>query len=307
MSQGRLWPSLRHVTGVLAIVGLLAIPTVALAQDQPVAKDESVVENPNTGAIQLDIGVDWVSEYVWRGMLRKNEGLIFQPSITVTGKLYESEDLLRSLDVYGTIWNSIHSDSTPGTNSNKPWFQTNYVLGASAGLPANFTFDTSVVFYTFPNDSIEPVSEVDLQLSYDDAQVMEDAGLFAFNPYVLYAIELADPNNGENQYLELGVKPSVVVLESEDYPVTLGVPFRTGLGLSHYYGGHTVWGFSSLGVELSVPLAMVPVEYGAWRLVGGVDCIASSDDVQAAAAFSPDGGGQNEFEWVAKVGLQMTY
>jgi len=146
MSQGRLWPSLRHVTGVLAIVGLLVIPTLATAQDQPAAPDQTVVEKPNTGAIKLDIGVDWVSEYVWRGMLRKNEGLIFQPSITVTGKLYESEDIIRALDVYGSIWNSIDSDSTPGTNDNKPWFQTNYVAGASVGLPANFSFDTSVVF-----------------------------------------------------------------------------------------------------------------------------------------------------------------
>lgn len=307
MSQGRLWHSLRHVTGVLAIVGLLVIPAMAMAQNQPVAAAQPVVEKPNTGAIQLDIGVDWVSEYVWRGMLRKNEGLIFQPSITVTGKLYESEDLLRSLDVYGTIWNSIHSDSTPGTNSNKPWFQTNYVVGASAGLPANFNLDTSFVFYTFPNDNTEPVSELDLKLSYNDAQVMEDAGLFAFNPYVLYAIELEDCNGAEGQYLELGIKPSVVVLESEDYPVTLGVPFRTGLGLSHYYGGETVWGFSSLGIEVSVPLAMVPVEYGAWRLVAGVDCIAASDDAKQAAAGFPDGGGQNDFEWVGKVSLQMTY
>jgi len=286
---------------------MLVIPTLATAQDEPAAQQEPVVENPNTGAIKLDISVDWVSEYVWRGMLRKNEGLIFQPGATVTAKLYESEDILRNLDVFASIWNSIHSDSTPGTNSNKPWFQTNYVAGASAGLPANLSLDTFLVFYTFPNGSIEPVSELDLQLNYDDAQVMEDAGLFALNPYVLYAIELEDSNGGEGQYLEFGVKPSVVVLESEDYPVSLAVPIRTGLGLSHYYGGETVWGNSSIGVEVSVPLAMVPVEYGAWKVVAGIDCIAASNDAQEAAAAVPDGGGQNDFEWVGKVGLQMTY
>jgi len=136
---------------------------------------------------------------------------------------------------------------------------------------------------------------------------MEDAGLFALNPYILYAIELEDSNGGEGQYLEVGLKPSLVILESEDYPVTLGVPFRTGFGLSHYYSGETVWGFSSLGVELSVPLAMVPVEYGAWRVVAGVDCIMASNDAKNYAAGAPDGGGQNDFEWVGKVGLQMTY
>jgi hypothetical protein len=307
MSQGRLWHSLRQVTGVLAIVGLLVIPTLATAQDQPAAQNEPVLENPNTGAIKLDISVDWVSEYVWRGMLRKNEGLIFQPSATVTAKLYESEDLLRSLDVFASIWNSIQSDTSPGANSNKPWFQTNYVAGVSAGLPENFSLDTFVVFYTFPSGTIQPVSELDLQLSYDDTKVMEDAGLFALKPYALYAIELEDSNGAEGQYLELGLKPSVVVMESEDYPVTLAVPIRNGLGLSHYYGGETVWGFTSVGVEVSMPLAMVPVEYGAWRLVGGVDAIFASDDARQAAASVADGGGQNDVEWVGKVSLQMSY
>lgn len=298
MSQGRTWLRLRRVTGVLAIVGLLACPAVLVAQDEA----PPMVE-PNTGAISLDLGVDWVSQYIFRGIQQQNSGLILQPDMRVTAALYDGEDLLSSLDVYTGIWASVHSDSLPATNANKPWYEVDYSLGAVAGLGEDFVLDTAFVAKTFPSSGAA-VTEVDIALAYDDAQLMADRDLPALNPYVLVALEMSNTISGTQAgYWEVGIAPSTLLMESEDYPVTLSIPVTLGLNLYEYYD-ENLFGYLDVGAVLSMPVTCIPVEYGTWTAKAGINLIYTDE---AAQNQTPIEGDQDDLEVVASVGLSMSY
>jgi len=284
--------------------GLLACMSLAaLAGAQDIAATEPQLAKPNTGAISLDLSVDWGSQYYFRGVLQENDGLIFQPGATVTAALYEAEesDFITSLSAYAGIWNSIQDSSTAATNSNKPWYETDYTVGASTGLPWDLSLDTFFVFYTYPNGSVSAISEFDVNLAWDDAAAMQEIGLFALNPHALLAFELSDAGGDEDSYWEVGVEPSFVVLESEDYPLSLSVPVTGGFSLEDYYKGST-FGYASVGLNLSLPLAVVPVEYGAWSASAGVTLLMASDSAQDLGP-----GGHNDLEAIASVGLSLAY
>lgn len=285
----------------LAVVVCLGPSPLVVAQDEPAPEPE--ITKPNAGAISLDLSVDWVSQYYFRGILQENEGLIVQPAARVAAALYEGEDgdFLTSLSAYVGIWNSIHDSSTGADNSNKPWYETDYTVGASAGLPWDLTLDTFLVFYTYPNGAASAISEFDVNLGWNDAAAMQQIGLFALNPHVLLAFELADAGGDEDAYGELGVEPSFVVLPSEDYPLSLSVPVTGGFSLGDYYQGSD-FGFVSVGFNFSLPLAFIPVEYGSWSASAGVTLLMAGDSAQDLGP-----GGHDDLEAIASVGLSMSY
>ncbi len=294
MSQGRIG---KLIAG-LAIAGMLAVPATVTAQ-------EPAAVGPNTGAVTFSLDQNIVTQYIFRGVKFEDSGLIYQPAVTINATLYEGEDFISSLDVYASIWNSIHSEDTAATNSNAPWFQTDYTVGASLGLPAGFTFDAAVVFKTFPNDgtgaTTGAITELDLTLAYDDADLMAGWDLPALNPYILYVVELAAAGSGENSYLELGIEPSFAIYEAEDFPITLSIPVALGLDLGNYYGDD-FFGHVTFGAVFSTPLNFIPAEFGAWEASAGVMVVVAEGDTRALAI-----GTQDEWEVYGTFGLTMTY
>jgi hypothetical protein len=289
MSQGRIG---KLIAG-LAVAALLAAPATVTAQEAHVG--------PNTGAVTFSLDQKIVTSYIWRGMLQEDRGLIYQPQIGINATLFEGEDFITSLDVYASIWNSIHGKTPAGSNSNKAWFQTDYTVGASLGLPAGFTFDSAVVFKTFPHGAVGAITELNLLLAYDDADLMAGWGLPALNPYALFAIELANAGGGENSYVELGLEPTFAIFEAQDFPITLSIPIAVGLGISNYYGSDT-FGHVTFGAVLSTPLNFIPVEFGAWEASAGVIAVFAESGARSAALRS-----QDEWEVYGTFGLSMTY
>ena len=64
------------------------------------------------------------------------------------------------------------------------------------------------------------------------------------------------------QYYELGIAPSYTLEKGSAYPVTLTLPVTMGLGTNHYY--YQGFGYVSVGLTASVPLAFIPTCYGNW-------------------------------------------
>jgi len=294
MSQGRTWDRLGWAIGALAIVGLLMTPTIATADDAGMAA------GPNTGAVSVQFTNTIVTQYVFRGVQQEDTGLIYQPDITLNFALYEGDGILQSVDAYVEIWNSLHSQNTGFTNANKPWYETDYILGVSTGLPEGFTLDTFMVFYTSPNGAWNAITEFDIKLAYDDTDLMAGVGLPALNPYFLVAIVLEQPADGENTYFEVGIAPSATIIESETMPVTLSIPVTMGLaGENYYFDGCETFGFVSVGLDFSVPVTCIPAEYGAWDASAGLGLVFSNDDIQVP--------GQDDIEVLGKFALTMSY
>lgn len=306
MSQGRVLAGL----GALVVAGLLVSPV--LAQTAAPAPAPAAAAGPNTGAVSFDVTVDVPTKYQFRGVVNQDQGLIIQPGLTATVKLYEGENVLESLDWYAGIWTSFHSDQSGHEaavgplNGNKAWYEADLYTGIAIGLPYGIGADLSYIVYTYPSGAAATVHEADLKLTYDDTDLMAGMGMFALNPYALFAFEIDNQGGNQRGYFEFGLEPSFVVLESESYPVTLSVPVKLGISLYDYYADLAqTFGYILVGVDFSVPLAFIPSEYGAWDLSAGVNFLFADTDVLGGAAAL--GQAQDNFEPIGVFGLSMSY
>lgn len=279
-----------------ALAGMLAAP--AMAQEAPAV---------NSGKISLTVGVDWVSQYFFRGVNLLDNGIILQPYVDLGFNLWEGDGPINSLSANFGIWNSFSDGhAVTGTSTRTTWTEADLYAGVTVGFLDTFALSGTYVVYKYPDSgSAAEEQEIQFKLTYDDSELM---GPFALSPYVMYAIQIKDNVTGdEGQYLEVGVAPSVVILESEDYPITLTVPVVAGFSLDGAYvedatGANMTFGFASVGLMLSTPLSFIPADYGSWTLTAGPQFILLNDK-------GNDGmnGGGNDNVILAKVGISMSY
>lgn len=279
MVQG--WALKGLSAGVFAAA--VAAPSVAFAQE---ATDPAPI---NTGNVSWTLGIDFVTEYWFRGIAQENQGIIAQPYADVTFSLISEGNI--TLDVYTGLWNSLHE------NASEEWYEADFFIGGAIGLPGGFAVDISYVNLYSPAGGTSFAEEIDVAVSYDDTALWEGFGLegFALAPYALVAYEIDAGSDAlgrageEGTYLELGVEPTFALTQSGDYPLSLSVPITAGFGISDYYetglggdddGEDFTFGFLDIGGVVSTPLPFIPADYGAWEASAGVHYIILGDEAQ---------------------------
>lgn len=299
----------------LALAGLGAMPMVARAEEAP------EVEPVNKGRVSLSAGFDITTAYYFRGIPQENQGFIFQPYAGIGFKLYEGAEgaALNSLTFNLATWNSLHSgpSGTDGSNgSPEAWYESDFIAGLSATVFDKWTTSFSYTAYMGPNDVFNTIEEVSLGLAYNDSELL---GKFALYPRILVAFETDDEADGGNSalgtsgtsegiYLEIGVAPSLTLIESKDFPITLTVPVTVGLSLDDYYedgnGGDNTFGYVDIGLDFSMPLSFIPADFGAWTLKAGPHWVYIGQNCQDITT-GVNGGDDNEI--YGKIGISMSY
>jgi hypothetical protein len=298
----------RHLTAAAA---LLLSAGVTLADDAPAA-DAAAPADPNTGKITLSGGVDFPTQYIFRGIKQEDSGFIAQPWATVDFSLYKGDAPLNGINLYFNTWNSLHSEQTGSTDGGAEiWYESDFTMGLNFGLFDNFTAGVAYVAYTSPNDAFNTVQEIDLSLAYNDAAFWESVGLpfGGLQPSMLVAFEFdnqADGGSDKGTYLQIGIKPGFTLIQSETMPVTLSFPTLVGLSLDkdYYESGRTssTFGYFSTGAVLSMPLAFIPSDYGAWSAYAGCHLMTlgeSADDF--------NDGDTPDWEILGTFGFSVTY
>jgi hypothetical protein len=268
----------RHTVWAFAVTASLATAGVAAA-------------GPNQGRISLLGGFDFVTAYVFRGIMQERNGLIWQPYLTVTGNLYSVEDYdlgrdgpVSSVSLFGGTWASLQSAHTGSTDNDTPVFYENdWYGGVNFGLFNKATAGFSYVAYVSPSDAFQTIQEVDVNLSLDDSDWL---GAFALYPSAVIAYEYDKQALGVDNgaYLQLGIRPTWEAIKSETYPLTLAFPIITGFSLSDYYetdgSNDQTWGFTSFGVQGSVPLAFMGEDFGSWAATMGATLYTFNSNLQ---------------------------
>ncbi len=252
--------------------GILATPASSMAgTEMKESKEVKVVEAAKENWISGDIGVDFVSQYVSRGSVLENQGVIAQPSLNLYFKLYEGEGFINNVTLYLQLWSSIHSENTdaglvngtPGHSSTPAWYEFDYYPGFNITFAKNFTLSLGYAEFNYPNDGFFTQRLIQTKLAYNDADLL---GAFALNPYVAYEYYLETPD--EASYFEVGVSPGFSA-----GPLKVSFPIKAGFGADHFYtdasGTNESFGYVAGGVALSYPLAFVPEKFGTWTVSAG--------------------------------------
>lgn len=292
------------------------------------AEEAAGADGPNLGRVSLSLASDFVTGYYFRGIAQEAQGLIWQPAVEVGFSLSENSDnLVSSLSLVGGIWGSLHSEGTGAVSGPSKWYEADLYAGIAMTLGDSFSSNVLYTAYTSPNGAFNDVEEVSIDLAYDDSALWADQGLFSlsgfdgFQPYILFAFEVndqADGGNGnaagfnEGTYLELGVSPSMLLIDSENQPITMSVPVALGLSLEDYYeftdstGARTdeSFGYLKVGLLFSTPITAIPSDFGSWEAYAGVDFLFIGE---SAAQANNTGRDDIGFEVIGSFGISMGY
>jgi hypothetical protein len=277
--------------GELCTLGLaiacLLLPAMARAQEMEGDPDLG----PNQGNVTVDLGLTITSQYLFRGYNQEDQGFIAQTNTginfsNVLGEALADNPVISPLTVSIGLWNSFHDQKTGATGTAGAWYEADLWAGVSTTIADTVDLGFTYVAYVYPNGAFATIHELQWELSYDDSE-SPWLGDVALNPYALFAVEIQDGGGTDDAYFELGITPSFVILDSQDWPVTLAIPVVVGLSLDDYYispaGNSDIFGYVSTGLHASVPLtAVIDQKFGNWSFTLGVDFFFLGSATQAA-------------------------
>ena len=312
---------------VLALCVALVVPALALAQEGEMA--------PNTGAITLNLGVDMTTQYNFRGINMQDQGAIVHPWANIAAKVYEGDDIpgVEGISLIAGSWSSMQEDA-PQVLGTSQWVELDVWGGVELDLVCGWTGSVVYMWREDPEWFGNYVEEVNIAVAYDDAGFWEGKldlpGFNGLQPHAMVSIEVdggTDQNitgwqgggaggataGGGDVYYEIGIAPSVCILENETWPVTLTVPVTLGFGDGYYE--HINWktgaiedesfGYVSVGADLSVPIKAIPGEFGQWEAHAGVEFVFCGEGAESLGAkrFAD----MDDSEIIASAGISMTY
>jgi hypothetical protein len=246
---------------VFCVVALLL---VAVANtDAQEATDTGLRWRALTGLVEVAVA----DKYIYNGYVVQDQGPIVQPYLELAEEFYTGSGLLTSASATFSFFTSLQSREDGATHTAAPghWF---YELQVEAGveleLAKRFTVSLSYLRFDSPINAYQPSSALQLTLRYDDTEI---PGWFALNPHVTWLAALPfgwNADDADGNYFEVGVAPTIILAAETRYPVTLTLPINVGFGDDTYYSGDN-FGYASIGLSISVPLAFLPKDFGEWN------------------------------------------
>jgi hypothetical protein len=293
--SGLVWRAVVIVT----LVGVACWATDTAAQDD---------KGPNTGRLSLSGGIDFPTDYYFRGIVQETRDYIIQPYGDLTFKLWDGVPAFSNLALTIGTWNSLHGGPTgiEGPNTDpKIWYESDFYTKVGWTMFENFSAGIIYTAYMSPNDFFGTVQELAVSLGFDDSKLL---GPFSLKPTVLFAFEVkgqADAGAHKGIYMQAGITPSYTFLEKSTYPITLSVPVLVGVSVDEYYefgsGKDSTFGYFQGGVGLSVPLAFIPASFGSWQIKTGVNVLQLGGNVRDVNKQ------RDPTEIIGSVGIAFTY
>jgi hypothetical protein len=260
----------KNALAITAACTLILASTPASAQDAP-----SV--DPNPGAITIAGSIDFLNQYMFRGIRQNSTGFVTWPAVDLGIAAYSGDGGLKSVNINFGTWNSLHSGDTGQDGpSGKMWYESDFYATLGFGFGGGTSFSTTYTAYTSPNSGFTTVKEVMFKFAVDDSGAL---GKGAVKPYLAIAQEFdtdiatgqADGGANAGTYMEIGFAPGYYGSSK----ASIAFPIKVGLSLNDYYesletGEDETFGFFSIAGIVTVPLGGT-TNFGSWNLHGGVE------------------------------------
>lgn len=291
-------------------------PEAASATVTAKAEEE---EGPNRGNISLTFQNDFTTHYYFRGILQENDGLIWQPSLSVAWKVYSADrGVLQGVSLGIGTWQSVHEEKTLAAgNGPDVWYEADVYPSLTLAWGGGITTGATYYFYTSPNGAFSTVEELNLTLAFDDSPYLD---AFALHPSLTFVIETKGTSfqdflgiNGRGHdrgsLAVLAIAPSFgTSFLSNDYPLTFTFPVTLTLSLDDYYkhaDSNDTFGFATVGANVNIPLAFIPAEYGSWSVTNGINVFFLNDALEQVNADAVPANDWVEPVWTSSI--IMTY
>jgi hypothetical protein len=271
----------------------LSVCAPLFAQSPP--SDTGTAVDPQSTAEQADVGeekawsleitVDAVTQYFYRGYNVVSKGWILQPNVDFSYTVFDRDGLTITPHVAG--WFSITEEKGPSEPERLA--EADLFTGVAITY-ANFELDIDYNYQGYPSHAGAQVQEIEFVLWYDDSNCWpESSPLAGLYPHVGYYREVEDRNDDDrNAYVEVGVEPTLREVRFAGRAITFSFPVTVGLSADSYYtsasGHNELFGYYAVGAKASAALDE------RWTLVGEVDYI----HLDATSVLDANGGDDAE-------------
>src|SRR5262245_61600771 len=251
----------KNALAMAAACTLILASTPAWAQDAPST-------DPNPGALTITGSIDFLNQYMFRGIRQNSSGIATWPAVDLGISAYSGDGGLKSVGINFGTWNSLHTGDTGQDGpSGKLWYESDFYAALGLGFGGGTSFTTTYTAYTSPNNGFTTVKEIMFKLAVDDSGKL---GKAAVKPYIAIAREFdtdvaqgqADGGENAGTYLEIGFAPGYAASKA-----SIAFPIKIGLSAGDYYeldGEDHKFGYFSIGGIVTVPLGGT-TSFGAWN------------------------------------------
>ena len=241
------------------VVALLVVAVHAAPAQE--AADTGLRWRALTGLVEVAVA----DKYIYNGYVIQDQGPIVQPYFELAEEFYTGSGLLTSASVTFSFFSSFQSREDGATHTAAPghWlYETEFDSGIKLELAKRFAVSVQYVRFESPIDAYQPSNAIRLTLTWDDKDL---PGWFALQPYIAWLAPVPFGwNDGGGNYFEVGITPSTTVARESRYPITFTFPINAGFGDDTYYPGDP-FGYVSISISASVPLAFLPKDCGEWK------------------------------------------
>jgi len=263
----------------------------------------------NDGRLSLNVGVDFVTDYYFRGIIQETDDSIIQPYTEIGLKFYKGAAGSGLNSISGTlgIWNSFHGGDSgaDGSETTDPkfWYESDLYAGIAVGFAERFELGLTYTLYTSPNGSFNDVGEWSISLSFDDSELL---GPLSLSPSVTLAFEVDGTAFGpdEGTYLQLGIEPGATLMENPQVSVGVSLPLTLGLSLDDYYedadGDDDGFGYFDAGVAVNLGLGGIPKSFGELSVTVAGHFLFLGDNLE-------DANNGDAFKAIGSIGVSLSY
>lgn len=278
--------------------------TTLILASTPASAQDAAATDPNPGALTITGSVDFLNQYMFRGIRQNSTGFVTWPAFDLGLAAYSGDGGLKSVSINFGTWNSLNSGDTGQDGpSGKLWYESDFYATVGFGFGGGSSFSTTYTAYTSPNSGFTTVKEIMFKYALDDSGYL---GKAAIKPYLAIAQEFdtdiatgqADGGANAGTYMEIGFAPGYAASKA-----SIAFPIKVGLSLSDYYenpltGEDSKFGYFSIAGIVTVPIATG--SFGSWNIHGGVEYQALGDTTKF---FNGDEGNQV----IGSFGLGFSY
>jgi hypothetical protein len=290
--------AVRRATTAVAAATLM----VGLSGSSAWAQDAA---DPNPGALTITGNIDFLNQYMFRGIRQNSTGMAIWPSFDLGLAAFSGEGGLKSVGINFGTWNSLHTGDTGQDGpSGKLWYESDFYASLGLGFGGGTSFTTTYTAYTSPNNGFTTVKELMFKLGVDDSGKL---GKGAVKPYVIFAFELntdvatgqADGGANAGKYLEIGISPGYSASKA-----SIAIPIKVGLSAGDYYehpltGNDEKFGYFSIAGIVTVPLGGT-TKYGSWNIHFG-------GEFQKLGETTKFFNGDESNQFIGSVGFGFSY
>lgn len=215
-----------------------------------------------TQPLGVTVAYQAFSQYAPFGIVIQDQGVSSQPFINVRYRIYDDKSpnsFLSSATVFATSWSDFSSNTILSSPSGPypNWTETDLIVGFNAVFYKRWISTFNFTAFQSPAGGYGPEgfgAWTRGTLLFDDSRLLSPA--FSLQPQFSLVYSLPAPATISLEpsafLFEPGLTPTYNFWSKTNYPATLSLPVRLGLGYRYY--ADSVYGYTSLGPQLSIRL-----------------------------------------------------